>query len=86
MQSHIDRAFGKLGLFLIVMIGLVVDRLPREKSGPRERVVGYGCLLVLGAIGLIGRLCDRLPHFAPEPGGRSELLGERQICEGSHEY
>jgi hypothetical protein len=67
MHAHIDRAFGRLGLFLIVMTGLVVDRLPREKSGPRERVIGYGCLLVLGAIGLIGRLFDRLPNFAPQP-------------------
>jgi hypothetical protein len=86
MQTHIDRAFGKLGLFLIVVTSLAVDRLPREKSGPLERVVGYGSRLVLGAIGLIGRLCDRLPHFAPERGGRSELLGEREICESPLEY
>ncbi len=86
MQSQIERAFGRLGLFLIVITCLAMDRLPHEESGPLERIVGYGFLLALGAIGLIGRLCDRLPHGAPKHGVRSELLGERQVCAGSHEY
>jgi hypothetical protein len=60
-----------LGVFLIVMICLAVDRLPHETSGPVERAIGHGARLVIAAVGLVGWLCDRLSGFEPEPVARS---------------
>jgi hypothetical protein len=68
--SPFERAVGTFGLFLIVTTCLAADRLPQKNSRPIERAVGYGAMLVIGAIGLIGRLIDRLSR--PESGQRVE--------------
>jgi hypothetical protein len=75
MQSRLDRVLGNVGLFLIVLISLAVDRLPQQKSGPIERLVGFGARLLIGAVGLIGRICDRLSGIANAPSGGLRRLG-----------
>jgi len=67
--SRFERALGAFGLFLIVTLCLAADRLPRENSRPMERAIGYGAVVVIGAIGLVGRLIDRL-----SPWHRGELI------------
>jgi hypothetical protein len=59
--SRIEHAIDRFGLFLIVAVCLAADRLPKKNSSrPIDRAIGYAAAGVIAAVGVVGRLIDRL--------------------------
>ena len=64
---RIEHAIDRFGLFLIVAVCLAADRLPKKSSSrPIDRAIGYAAAGVIAAVGVVGRLIDRLSRQESE--------------------
>jgi hypothetical protein len=74
MASRVEPAIDRFGLFLIVAVCLAADRLPKNNSSrPIDRMIGYAAAAVIGAIGVVGRLVDRLSNAERVRGDSARL-------------
>ena len=63
MAARLEPAIDRFGLFLIVAVCLAADRLPKKNSSrPIDRAIGHAAAVVIAAVGLVGRLIDRLSN------------------------
>jgi len=74
MAARVDSAIDRFGLFLIVVVCLAADRLPKKHSSrPIDRATAYAAAAVIAAVGVVGRLIDRLSNVERVRGDSARL-------------
>jgi hypothetical protein len=60
-SSTADRLYGQFGLFLLVLVALAADRGYHADGGVRAGITAVLCRGLIEAVGVVGRIVDRLP-------------------------